>query len=115
MRWWPTVNEILAARPSVNSFNGTPLSTPFEQNDKDMPKARRSQSVGQFPSTPNKHKVGNGNSKSCPPGRQKSSPPEDMVKKPSKGGKESRANKGGRLFKRCFEVNPFITFPGDSC
>ena len=54
-------NEILAARPSVNSFEGTPLSTPFEQNDKDMPKdmpkARRSQSVGQFPSTPNKHKV----------------------------------------------------------
>ena len=81
-------NEILAARPSGNSFEGTPLSTPFEQNDKDMPKARRSQSVGQFPSTPNKHKVGHGNSKSCPPGRHKSSPPKDMVKKPSKGGKE---------------------------
>ena len=72
-------NEILAARPSGNSFEGTPLSTPFEQNDKDMPKARRSQSVGQFPSTPNKHKVGHGNSKSCPPGRHKSSPPKDMV------------------------------------
>ena len=25
-------NEILAARPSVNSFEGTPLSTPFEQS-----------------------------------------------------------------------------------
>ena len=61
----------------------------IEQNDKGMPKARRSQSVGQFPSTPNKHKVGHGNSKSCPPGRHKSSPPKDMVKKPSKGGKES--------------------------
>ena len=53
-----------------------------------MPKARRSQSVGQFPSTPNKQKVGGGNSKSCPPGRHKSSPPIDIVKKPSKGGKE---------------------------
>ena len=58
-------NEILAARPSVSSFVEIPLSTPFEENDKEMPKARRSQSVGQFPSTPNKHKVSNGNSKSC--------------------------------------------------
>ena len=82
-------NGILAERPSVNSFEGTPLSSLIEQNDKGMPKARRSQSVGQFPSTPNKHKVGHGNSKSCPPGRHKSSPPKDMVKKPSKGGKES--------------------------
>ena len=82
-------NEILAERPSVNSFEGTPLSSLIEQNDKGMPKARRSQSVGQFPSTPNKHKVGHGNSKSCPPGRRKSSPPKDMVKKPSKSGKES--------------------------
>ena len=86
----PTVpNEILAARPSVNSFVGTPLITPLEQNDKEMPKTRRSQSVGQFPSTPNKHKVGNGNSKSLPPSRHKSSPPKDMVRKPSKGGKDS--------------------------
>ena len=82
-------NEILAARPSVSSFGGIPLSTPFEQNDKEVPKARRSKSVGQFPSTPNKHKVGNGNCKSCPPGRHKSSPPKDMVRKPSKGGKDS--------------------------
>ena len=59
-------NEILTVRPSVSSFVEIPLSTPFEENDKEMPKARRSQSVGQFPSTPNKHKVSNGNSKSCP-------------------------------------------------
>ena len=86
-------NEILVAKPSVNIFEGTSLSAPFEQIDKDMPKvmpkARRSESVGQFPSTPNKHKFGNGNSKSLPPGRHKSSPPKDMVRKPSKGGKES--------------------------
>ena len=82
-------NESLAARPSVNSFVGTPLITPFDQNEKEVPKTRRSQSVGQFPSTPNKHKVGNGNSKSLPPGRHKSSPPKDMVRKPSKGGKDS--------------------------
>ena len=81
-------NEILAARPSVSRFEGIPLSTPFEENDKEVPKARRSQSVGQFPSTPNKHKVGNVNSKSCPPGKHKSSPPKDMVRKPSKGGKD---------------------------
>ena len=81
-------SEILAARPCFIGFEGTSPSAPFEQNDKEMPKARRSQSVGQFPSTPNKHKVGNGNSKSCPPGRHKFSPPKDMVKKPSKGGKE---------------------------
>ena len=60
----------------------------MEQNDKGMPKARRSQSVGQFPTTPNRQKVGQGNSKSCPPGRHKPSPSKDMVKKPSKGGKE---------------------------
>ena len=82
-------NEILAERPTVNSLEGTPLSGLLEQNDKGMPKARRSQSVGQSPSTPNKHKIGHGNSKSCPPGRPKLSPPKDMVKKPSKGGKES--------------------------
>ena len=85
----PTVSsENPAARPCFISIEGTSLGSPFEQNDKEMPKARRSQSVGQFPSTPNKHKVGNGNSKSCPPGRHKLSPPKDMVKKPSKGGKE---------------------------
>ena len=82
-------NEILTARPSVNSLLGTSLITPLEQNDKEMPKKRRSQSVGQFPSTPSKHKVGNGNSKSLPPSRHKSSPPKDMVRKPSKGGKDS--------------------------
>ena len=60
----------------------------MEQNDKGMPKARRFQSVGQFPTTPNRQKVGQGNSKSCPPGRHKPSPSKDMVKKPSKGGKE---------------------------
>ena len=80
--------EILAERPRVNSFEGTPLGSLMEQNDKGMPKARRSQSVGQFPSTPNRQKVGQGNSKSCPPGRHKPSPSKDMVKKPSKGGKE---------------------------
>ena len=81
-------NEILAARPSVSSFVEIPLSAPFEENVKEMSKARRSQSVGQFPSTPNKHKVSNGNSKSCPPGKHKSPPPKDMVRKPSKGGKD---------------------------
>ena len=68
-------NEILTARPSVNSLVGTSLITPLEQNDKEMPKTRRSKSVGQFPSTPSKHKVGNGNSKSLPPSRHKSSLP----------------------------------------
>ena len=82
-------NGILAVGPCVNSFEGTSLITPFEQKDKEVPKTRRSQSVGQFPSTPNKHKFGNGNSKSLPPGRHKSSPPKDMVRKPSKGGKDS--------------------------
>ena len=82
-------NEILAVGPCVNSVEGTSLITPFEQNDKEVPKTRRSQSVGQFPSTPNKHKFGNGNSKSLPPGRHKLSPPKDMVRKPSKGGKDS--------------------------
>ena len=51
--------------------------------------ARRFQSLRQFPSTPSKHKVGNGNSKSLPPGKHKSSPFRDMVRKPSKGGKDS--------------------------
>ena len=82
-------NEILTERPTVNGLEGTPLSGLLVQNDKGMPKARRSQSVGQSPSTPNKHKVGHGNSKSCPPGRHKFSPTKDMVKKPSKSGKES--------------------------
>ena len=82
-------NEILAERPRVNSLEGTPLGSLVEQNDKVMLKARRSHSVGQFPSTPNKQKVGHGNSKPCPPGRHKPSPSKDMVKKPSKGGKES--------------------------
>ena len=76
-------------RPGVNSLVGTSLITPLEQNHKEMPKTRRSQSVGQFPSTPSKHKSGNGNSKSLPPSRHKSSPPKDMVKKPSKGGRDS--------------------------
>ena len=53
------------------------------------PKRGGLKSVGQFPSTPSKHKVGNGNSKSLPPSRHKSSPPKDMVRKPSKGGKDS--------------------------
>ena len=57
--------EILAERPSVNSFEGTPLGSLIEQNDKGLPKARRSQSVGQFPNTPNRQKVGQGNSKFC--------------------------------------------------
>ena len=82
-------NEILVERPRVNSFEGTPLGSLIEQNDKGMPTARRSQTVGQFPNTPNKQKVSQGNSKSCPPCRHKSSPTKDMVKKPSKGGKES--------------------------
>ena len=79
----------MTARPGVNNLVGTSLITPLEQNDKEMPKTRRSKSVGQFPSTPSKHKVGNGNSKSLPPSRHKSSPPKDMVRKPSKGGKDS--------------------------
>ena len=86
----PTVpKDIPVARLSVNGLVATPLITPLEQNDKEMPKTRRSQSVGQFPNTPTKHKVGNGNSKSLPPSRHKSSPPKDMVRKPSKGGKDS--------------------------
>ena len=80
--------EVLAERPMVNSFEGTPLNSIMEQNDKVKPKARWSQSVGQFPSTPNSKKVVPGNSKSCPPVRHKPSPSKDMVKKPSKGGKE---------------------------
>ena len=43
--------ENVTARPGVNSLVGTSLITPLEQNDKEMPKTRRSQSVGQFPST----------------------------------------------------------------
>ena len=54
-----------------------------------MPKTRRSKSVGQFPNTPSKHKVGNGNSKSLPPSKHKSFPVRDMIRKPSKGGKDS--------------------------
>ena len=45
-------------RPGINSLVGTSLITPLEPNDKEMPKTRRSQSVGQFPSTPSKHKSG---------------------------------------------------------
>ena len=63
--------DIPIARLSVNDLVATPLITPLEQNDKEMPKTRRSQSVGQFPNTPTKHKVGNGNSKSLPPSRHK--------------------------------------------
>ena len=86
----PTIlNETLTAKPSEHNLGRTHLITPFEQDDKEMPKARRSQSVGQFPSTPSKHKVGNGNSKSLPPSKHKSSPLRDMVRKPSKGGKDS--------------------------
>ena len=86
----PTIlNETLTAKPSAHNLGSTHLITPLEQDDKEMPKARRSQSVGQFPSTPNKHKVGNGNSKSLPPSKHKSSPLRDMVRKPSKGGKDS--------------------------
>ena len=81
-------NEFLAERPMVNSFEGTSLCSCVEQNDRVMPKARRSQSVGQFPSTPNSKKGSQLHSKSCPPGRHKPSPSKDMVKKPSKGGKE---------------------------
>ena len=84
-----TLNETLTAKPSEHNLGRTHLITPFEQDDKEMPKARRSQSVGQFPSTPSKHKAGNGNSKSLPPGKHKSSPLRDMVRKPSKGGKDS--------------------------
>ena len=69
-----TLNETLTVKPSEHNLGRTHLITPFEQDDKEMPKARRSQSVGQFPSTPSKHKVGNGNSKSLPPGKHKSSP-----------------------------------------
>ena len=82
-------NQTSTAKPGVYNRGGTPLITPLEQDDKEMLKTRRSKSVGQFPSTPNKHKFGNGNSKSLPPSRHKSSPLKDMVKKPSKGGKES--------------------------
>ena len=86
----PTIlNETLTAKPSAHNLGSTHLITPLEQDDKEMPKARRSQSVGQFPSTPNKHKVGNGNSKSLPPSKHKSSPLRDMVRKPSKRGKDS--------------------------
>ena len=86
----PTIlNETLTAKPSAHNLGSTHLITPLEQDDKEMPKARRSQSVGQFPSTPNKHKVGNGNSKSLPPSKHKSSPLRVMVRKPSKGGKDS--------------------------
>ena len=85
----PAAPYDVTVRPGVNSLVGTSLITPLEQNDKEMPKTRRSQSVGQFPSTPSKHKFGNGNSKSLPPSRHKSSPPKDMVRKPSKGGKDS--------------------------
>ena len=84
-----TPNEALTAKPSVYNLERTPLITPLDQYDKDMPKTRRSKSVGQFPSTPSKHKVGNGNSKSLPPSKHKSSPLKDMVRKPSKGGKDS--------------------------
>ena len=45
-------NEALTAKPSVHSVGRTPLITPFEYDDKEMPKTRRSKSVGQFPSTP---------------------------------------------------------------
>ena len=83
------LNETLTAKPSAHNLGGTPLITPFEQDDKEMPKTRRSKSVGQFPSTPSKHKVGNGNNKSLPPSKHKSSPLKDMVRKPSKGGKDS--------------------------
>ena len=65
------------------------MITPLEPDDKEMPKARRSKSVGQFPSTPSKHKGTNGNSKSLPPNRHRASPPKDMVRKPSKGGRDS--------------------------
>ena len=86
----PTIlNETLTAKPSAHNLGRTHLITPLEQDDKEMPKARRSKSVGQFPSTPSKHKVGNGNSKSLPPSKHKSSPLRDMVRKPSKGGKDS--------------------------
>ena len=85
----PAAPYNVTVRPGVNSLVGTSLITPLEQNDMEMPKTRRSQSVGQFPSTPSKHKFGNGNSKSLPPSRHKSSPPKDMVRKPSKGGKDS--------------------------
>ena len=86
----PTIlNETLTAKPSAHNLGKTHLITPLEQDDKEMPKARRSKSVGQFPSTPSKHKVGNGNSKSLPPSKHKSSPLRDMVRKPSKGGKDS--------------------------
>ena len=84
-----TPNEALTAKPSVYNLGRTPLITPLDHDDKDMPKTRRSKSVGQFPSTPSKHKVGNGNSKSLPPSKHKSSPLKDMVRKPLKGGKDS--------------------------
>ena len=118
----PTIlNETLTAKPSAHNLGRTHLITPLEQDDKEMPKARRSKSVGQFPSTPSKHKVGNGNSKSLPPSKHKSSPLRDMVRKPSKGGKDSSIlsdfflPKGGRApaarypLRRAGIPNPTIT------
>ena len=81
--------ESVTAKTGLHSLGGIPLITPLEPDDKEMPKARRSKSVGQFPSTPSKHKGTNGNSKSLPPNRHRASPPKDMVRKPSKGGRDS--------------------------
>ena len=80
--------ELFAERPVVNLSGKTPLCSLVEQNDRVEPKARRSQSVGQFPSTPNRKKGSQVHSRSCPPGRHKPSPSKDMVRKPSKSGKE---------------------------
>ena len=81
--------ESVTAKPGFHNLGGVPLITPLEHDDKEMPKTRRSKSVGQFPSTPSKHKGTNGNSKSLPPSRHRASPPKDMVRKPSKGGRDS--------------------------
>ena len=115
------LNDTLTAKPSAHNVGRTHLITPFEQDDKEIPKARRSKSVGQFPSTPSKHKVGNGNSKSLPPSKHKLSPLREMVRKPSKGGKDSSIlsdfflPKGGKVpaarypLRRAGISNPTIT------
>ena len=61
--------ESVTAKTGLHSLRGIPLITPLEPDDKEMPKARRSKSIGQFPSTSSKHKGTNGNSKFLPPNR----------------------------------------------